>query len=405
MENKSVEKKQNEPPAKESEERPALTDLSDFLERANSALPLLMLGIFVMGGVYFVYFARPFLMPVILAVLLNYLLKPVVRFLTNFKIRESLGAFIVMLIFFSILGFSISQLAQPASDWFKKAPENFQVAEGKIRRLLRPAVQISKAAETVENILATPEAKLETNTTTVVTNKKTVENAPKTEIPEKVPQVQVKTPPHLATDALSLTGSFLAGALETIVLLYFLLAAGDLFMNKVVKILPTLHDKKKAVEIAHELQHNISTFLFTITVINTCLGLLVGLAMKIVGMPNPILWGVVAGLLNFIPYFGPISGVVVLLLAGLVTFESLVESLLPPLIYLSLHALESNVFTPMILGKRLTLNPVMIFISLIFWTWIWGIAGALLSVPILMMVKIFCDHFKPLSPIGELLGD
>ncbi len=158
------------------------------------------------------------------------------------------------------------------------------------------------------------------------------------------------------------------------------------------------------MEITNELQENISVFLFTITCINICLGALVGLAVMWVGMPNPVLWGVVAGALNFIPYFGPITGVAVLAIVGLVTFDSLGQALLSPIIYLSLHAVESNFVTPMILGRRLTLNPVVIFISLIFWTWIWGIPGALLSVPMLMMLKIFCDHFKPLAPIGEFLS-
>ncbi|MEO6034138.1 MAG: AI-2E family transporter [Verrucomicrobiota bacterium] len=359
--------------------RPALADLSEFLKSTEALVPLAVLGVFLMGLVYFIYFARPFLMPVVLALLLNFLLKPVVRFLTRIKLRETFGAFIVMLVFFGLLGFTISKLSQPAGDWIAKAPETFRIVEKKIHHLLRPAAQITQAAEKVEDI-AKPEGS------------------------DKTPQVEIKQT-HLAGDLLGYTRSFLAGALETIVLLYFLLAAGDLFMQKLVKILPTLHDKKKAVEIGNELQQNISTFLFTITLINTCLGIVVGFAVMFVGMPSPILWGVVAGLLNFIPYFGPITGVAILGIAGLVTFDSVGQALIPPIVYLTLHAIEANFITPMVLGRRLTLNPVMIFISLIFWTWIWGIPGALLSIPMLMMFKIFCDHFKPLAPIGEFLGD
>ena len=111
-----------------------------------------------------------------------------------------------------------------------------------------------------------------------------------------------------------------------------------------------------------------------------------------------------AALLNFIPYFGPMMGVFILALAGLLTFDSVGRALIPPLIYLSLHAVESNFVTPMILGRRLTLNPVVIFVSLMFWTWLWGIAGALMSVPLLMTLKIVCDHFKPLAPVSEFLS-
>jgi predicted PurR-regulated permease PerM len=195
-----------------------------------------------------------------------------------------------------------------------------------------------------------------------------------------------------------------AGGIETVVLLFFMLAAGDLFMQKLVKVLPTLHDKRKAVEIAHEVQHSLSAFLFTITLINAVLGVAVGFAAFLVGLPNPVLWGVLAGALNFIPYFGPITGVAVLLVAGFITFDSPLRALLPSVIYLGLHGVEANFITPLILGRRLTLNPLVIFISLMFWTWLWGIPGALLSIPMLMMFKILCDHFKPLAPVGEFLS-
>jgi predicted PurR-regulated permease PerM len=126
--------------------------------------------------------------------------------------------------------------------------------------------------------------------------------------------------------------------------------------------------------------------------------------MLLLGMPNPVLWGVVAGLLNFIPYFGPLVVVLVLVLAGFLSFESTLGALTPSISYLAIHALESNFITPAALGRRLTLNPVVIFLSLMFWTWLWGVPGALLAVPLLMTLKIFCDHFKPLAAIGEFLN-
>ena len=365
--------------AEEKIDRQPLVDPAGFLKGAQAAVPIAVIGIFLMGLVAFVYFARPFLMPVVLALLLSFLLKPVVRLLARMKLRESVGAFIVILFFLGILGYAIARLTQPAADWISSAPETIRIAETKIRHLLRPAAQISKAAEKVEEIT-------------------------KPEGSEFTPKVEVKQT-RLAGDLWSYTKSFLAGALETVILLYFLLAAGDMFTRKLVRIMPSVHDREKTVEFAHKLQYNISTYLFTITLINTGLGTAVGFGVKLVGLPNPILWGVVAGLLNFIPYFGPITGVVVLALAGLVTFDSVGLAMVSPVIYLVLHGLEANIVTPLILGRRLTLNPVMIFVSLIFWTWIWGIPGALLSIPMLMMSKIFCDHFESLAPIGEFLGD
>jgi predicted PurR-regulated permease PerM len=219
---------------------------------------------------------------------------------------------------------------------------------------------------------------------------------------ERTPKLQIQT--NLAESALSFTTSFLGGVLETLVLLYFLLASGDLFLRKLARVMPTSRDKEEATAIVHEVQHNISRFLFTITCINVCVATLVSGIFYVVGMDNPLLWGALAGLLNFIPYFGPFTVVIVLTLVGVSTGESVGEGLLPPLIYLGVHALEANFITPMILGRRLTLNPVVIFTSLIFWTWLWGIAGALLAVPLLMTLKIICDHFKPMAPVGEFLS-
>jgi predicted PurR-regulated permease PerM len=354
------------------------TFISKYLRGPHDLSTVALVGIFLLGFVFFLYFARPFLLPVVLAVILNFLLKPVVRFFGRFHIPQALGAVVVLAGFIGLISFGVSRLAQPAAEWAARAPESLREAERKVRHLLRPAEQLSRAAEHVEHFTAGDDA-------------------------PKATRVEIKRF-NLTDTVLSFTRSFLGGAIETLVLLYFLLASGDLFMQKLVKVMPTLQDKHEATEIAHEVQHNISTFLFTITVINTCLGVLVGVAMMIVGMPNPVLWGVLAGLLNFIPYFGPFTGVAVLLVVGLLTFERAGNAIVPPLIYISLHAIEANFITPMILGRRLVLNPVVIFASLIFWTWLWGIAGALLAVPLLMTLKILCEHFRPLAPFGEFLS-
>ena len=171
-----------------------------------------------------------------------------------------------------------------------------------------------------------------------------------------------------------------------------------------MRVLPKLHEKKEAVEIVREVEHNISAFLVTITLINGCVALTFALAMLLLGMPNPLLWGVLGGLLNFIPYFGPVSMVLVLVPAGFLSFESTAQALLPAFLYLGVHTVESNFVTPMILGRRLTLSPVIIFVSLMFWTWLWGMPGALLAVPLLMTFRIFCDHFRPLAPISTFLS-
>jgi predicted PurR-regulated permease PerM len=277
------------------------------------------------------------------------------------------------------ISFAMKGLVQPATAWAARAPEMVEQVKDRFQHVFWRAARLTEAAAQVEG-MAKPSNGQGTTT-----------------------QVEVKQPIFVNT-VLTYTRSFVAGGIETVVLLFFMLAAGDLFMQKLVKVLPTLHDKRKAVEIAHEVQHSLSAFLFTITLINAVLGVAVGFAAFLVGLPNPVLWGVLAGALNFIPYFGPITGVAVLLVAGFITFDSPLRALLPSVIYLGLHGVEANFITPLILGRRLTLNPLVIFISLMFWTWLWGIPGALLSIPMLMMFKILCDHFKPLAPVGEFLS-
>ncbi|HMJ92147.1 MAG TPA: AI-2E family transporter [Candidatus Acidoferrum sp.] len=369
----SRERREPEPPA------PQLSDLAIFLKRTRAVVPVAVVGLFLIALTAGLYFAKPFVMPIVIAALLTFLLKPLVRLLGRAHVPYLLGSVIVMGVFFGLLGFGVTRLLEPAAEWTARAPDTMRNIEEKFHHLFRRAQRISAAAAQVEDI--TKDATSNSRTQRVEVNQ-----------------------PVLMRTVFVYTTSFAAGLIETVVLLFFMLSAGDMFMEKIVRVLPTLRDKKNAVSIAHEVQHNLSTFLFTITLINASLGLAVGFAAWIVGLPNPALWGVLAGVLNFIPYFGPITGVVVLTLIGFVTFDQPWRAFLPALIYLLLHGIESNVITPMILGRRLTLNPLVIFISLMFWTWMWGIPGALLSIPMLMMLKVLCDHFKPLGPLGELLS-
>jgi predicted PurR-regulated permease PerM len=200
------------------------------------------------------------------------------------------------------------------------------------------------------------------------------------------------------------TSEILIGAGTMLILLYFLLASGDLFMRKLVKVLPTLQDKKRAVDIAHEIEGQISVYLLTVTLIFAGQGFVFSVAMFLMKMPNPLLWGVMSALLEFIPYLGPAIGIGVVSIVALLTFNNVGHAALAPLIYFGLTIIQANLITPMILGRRLTLNPVVVFVGIVFWGWIWGIIGAFLAVPILMTFKMFCDHIEPLAPIGEFLG-
>jgi predicted PurR-regulated permease PerM len=188
-----------------------------------------------------------------------------------------------------------------------------------------------------------------------------------------------------------------------VLLLFFLLCSGDLFLRRLVEILPTLSDKKQAVDIWHEITRNISGYLVTISLMNAAVGIATAVATYMFGLSNPILWGVLAFVLNYILILGPLSGIAILFLAGLLTFDTTWQALLPAASYLAIHLTESAV-TPVLLARRFELNPVLVIISLLFWYWMWGIAGALLAVPLLASFKIVCDRIRPLMALGHFIG-
>lgn len=357
--------------------KPTLAEFTAFLKGPKAVASIALVGIFVLLTLAFLYFAKAFVLPVVLAIMLSFLFRPVVRGLANWRIPRPVGAALVLMFSLFLIGNGVSYLTRPANEMIQDLPQNIRMVERKIREWLPSMIHLKRAANEVSHS-GTDEA-------------------------ETATKVEIKSNTY-SDLVFNYTTSFLGGTLETIVLLYFLLASGDMFMHKLVRVLPRFHDKKHAVEIVHEVQENISRFLLTITVINACLGLVVGLVLYAFQMPNALLWGVAAALLNFLPYFGPVVGVALLAMAGLIHYDSVGLGLIPPAIYLGLHTIEANFITPTILGRRLTLNPVVIFLSLMFWMWLWGIPGAMLAVPLLMIIKIFCEHFKPLAPFGEFLS-
>src|SRR5262249_36592747 len=216
-------------------------------------------------------------------------------------------------------------------------------------------------------------------------------------------EVAVKGPPF-SSKLLGGVRQFGASALEVVILLYFLLASGDLFLQKLIKLLPQLRDKKTAVSIARETEGAISTYLVTLTLVNLGVALAVGGALALVGLPRPFLWGALAGLAEFMPYVGATIMFVLLSFAGLATLDHLGHALLVPGVYLAIILLQANLISPLLHGRRLALNPVAIFLGLLLCWWMWGVVGAFIAVPLLAAVRIFCDHIESLTPVGEFLG-
>ncbi len=219
---------------------------------------------------------------------------------------------------------------------------------------------------------------------------------------QKVQVVTVKSQ-TLAGVVLNAAKKVALSTIGMLVLLYFLLASGDLFLRKVIDMTPRLADKQRAVTLLRQIESEVSNYLLTVAVINACLGAAVALAMYVMGVPNPVLWGVMAGLFNFVPYLGDIVSFSVLTAVGLLTFDELWRGLLVPGVFYLLTALEGYVVSPLIIGQRLRLNPVVIVLSVLFWGWMWGILGAVLAVPILVVLKSVCAHVEPLQSFGEFL--
>jgi predicted PurR-regulated permease PerM len=333
----------------------------------------------VLGTIAFLYFARPVILPIFLACVAGMALKPLIRWLSCCHIPPVLSAAVVLCFLVSAIGIGFFQLGRPAVTWMNEAPQHMTELRQRVLKIFPRFARFSQAAAAVNNLGATEDKQ------------------------EKATVVEVKTS-RVPNTFINWTGTFLAGIGETLVLLYLLLASGDLFLQKLVRVMPTLHDKKSAVEISHEIQQNISNYLFSVSLINIGLGIVVSGGLYFIGVPNAAMWGMLVALLNFVPYFGPGAGIVLLAAVGLLTFDTLWQGLLPPAWYLLLHLLEANLITPVLLGRRFTLNPVVIFVSLIFWTWLWGVPGALLSVPILVFIKVISDRIPAMSHVSELLA-
>jgi predicted PurR-regulated permease PerM len=336
-----------------------------------------IIGLFSLGVLYTLYLARDLLLPFFLALLLSLLLRPVVKGLRRLHIPEALSAAIlVALLFVGLVGAAFS-LSDPATAWVQRAPAIMHQLEFKLGDLRQTVESARRASHQIEQMAAAADDEA---------------------------QAVVVRGPSLAEQALTQTQVILAQLLVVLVLLFFFLARGRSMLEQLIGTMTNLEDRIHYATIASTVQKNIAAYLATVTLINTALGFGTAGLMMAFGMPNPGLWGAMAGILNFIPYLGAAVSLTIITLVSTLTFDSLLQIALPPLSFLTMTTIEGNFLTPMIIGHRLTLNPIAVFLTILFWGWMWGIPGALMAVPILAVFKILCDAHKPLHPLGALLG-
>jgi predicted PurR-regulated permease PerM len=365
-------------PASADAETPNLEKTGEAIRaRTNGSVEATLLT--ALAVLYTLYIARDFLIPIVFALLLNFLLSPLIRRLARIHIKPPIGAAIVVILLVGAIGGGVYQLTGPAQRWIATAPEAFAKAQGKLRGIIRPMQQVQKNVEQAASAVGGPST-------------------------GRPPEVVVQSGPSLSSRLFGTTQKVIAGLLEIFILLYFLLAGGDLFLQKLIKVLPHFGDKMKAVDIARATEATVSAYLTTTLLLNLLEGALVALVLWILGMPSVLLWGALVACLEFVPYLGAATAVIVLGVAGLTTFDQLGHALLIPGSFLAINMLQANLVTPLLLGHRLTLNPVAIFVGLAFFFWIWGVPGAFLAVPLLATFKIFCDNIVSLAAIGEFLG-
>jgi predicted PurR-regulated permease PerM len=335
-------------------------------------------GLFLIAVLAVLYVAAEITLPVVLAIMLKLLLQPFVRVLDRLGVPRGIGAAVaIALLVFGIAGVA-SAIAGPGVAWAGKLPSAIPEVQERLAFLQRPlntarwGIQqmqgiISGAGESAA-VLAPPAARL-----------------------------------NLLGALFSGTAAIATGLFTTLLVLFYLLVSGEIFLRRIVEVLPTFGDKRQAVETSLHIERDVSVYLVTVTLINVTVGLCTLGIMWGCGVANPLLWAVIALVLNYVPIIGAVVGVVVFLMASVLSLGVTLWALLPVGLYVCVHLIEGEFVTPLLVARRFTINPVAVILALIFWYWMWGVPGVILAVPMLAIIKIVCDDLRPFRAFGHLL--
>ena len=332
-------------------------------------------GIFlILAGAAFL-FAKAVLMPTVMAFLLAITFSPIRRALHKLRVPDGISAAIITLgLFFGLIG-AFAGVSAPLTDYVTNAPQYLAEAEDKLRAVSRTVEKVSEAGAAVEIAAAN----------------------------DDVQTVEVQQP-GIAAQVAGLAPIILAQTVLTLALLFFILASGDMFYEKIVHNVATFKDKRRAVRIIRDIEGKLSRYFFTITIINAGLGLAIAAAMWAMGMPHPYLFGLFAFVFNFIPYLGAVAGVALATVIGIVTFDTVGAALLAGLVYFACTSFEGQFVTPYAVGRSLKLNTVVVFIAVAFWGWLWSVIGMIVAMPILIALRAFSEHIPTLNGLGDFLS-
>ena len=337
------------------------------------------IALLVIALLYVSSLAAPVLIPVVLAAMLKVMLSPLVELLGRIGVPRAISALVIVAALPLLTGYAVIQLTAPVSTWFDEAPAVLDRIEQHLMTVTAPLKDIKKAATFVEGLATIPSDE------------------------PAMDEVEVATPDTIDRVTAALPG-FLLGLTVTVFVTFFLLASGDRFLRKLASAGSSFAERRQIVEATQRVQNEVGTYLRTIFVINVGLGCATAAVLWWIGVANPVMWGTIAALANFAPYVGALVVGAALTLTGLATYDTLPSALLPPAIYLLLTTVEGQLITPAVLGHRMSMSPLVVFMGVIAAGALWGFAGALVAVPVLVTIKIVCEHVEPVRIVAVLMG-
>ena len=333
-------------------------------------------GLFLLALLGACYAAGEIILPVVLAFVLKLVLQPAMRLLENLHLPRTVAALVIILLLFgSIIGLGTA-LSGPAASWAQKIPEGVPRLEERLTFLSRPIQALQKFLHQADGLTQAADP--------------------------GIPTVAVQSS-GLSDKLLNGTRAIASGMFTTVLVLFFLLVSGDIFLRRLVEVLPRFKGKRQAVEISQQIESDISAYLATITIMNAAVGIATGIVAAACGVGNPVLWGTIAFLLNYVPILGPVIGAVTFVFVGLLSIDALWLAFVPAGLYVLIHVIEGETVTPMLLARRFTINPVLVILAIVFWYWMWGVLGVILAMPMLAITKIICDRIQPLNAFGHFI--
>lgn len=346
--------------------------------RDTAKIEMLLGGILFILAVLATYFAKEVLLPIVLGILISLTLSPIVRGMRRAGIPPAITSVLLVISLAFGVALIVYAVSTPVSSMLADAPNIGYELRVKLKTLSESVEAMKDASEEMQKIAEATGS-------------------------DDVQKVVIEQPGLLnyAVSSAVNAGASLAVAL---VLSIFLLSSNDLFYSKIVRSFSRFEDKKRALNVIYDIERKVSRYLLTITVINAGLGIAVSMVLYTVGVPEFHVWGLIAFLLNFLPYVGAIAGVLLVGIYTLIAVDPIATTVIAMVGYFTCTTIEGQFVTPMVLGRRLELNTVAVFITVVFWGWLWGIAGALMAVPFLVLVKVICDNVPSLRTFGSFLA-